>query len=64
MRPLSGLVEFFSALRYRDFRLFWIGLVAQVTGQQMTIVTLGWLAFHLTGSPLALGQRIPNIYRN
>ena len=55
MRPLSGLAEFFSALRFRDFRLFWIGLVAQVTGQQMTIVTLGWLAFHLTGSPLALG---------
>ncbi len=55
MRPASGLAEFFSALRYRDFRLFWIGLVAQVTGQQMAIVTLGWLAFHLTGSPLALG---------
>ena len=55
MRPPAGLAEFFSALRFRDFRLFWIGLVAQVTGQQMTIVTLGWLAFHLTGSPLALG---------
>lgn len=29
--------------------------MAQVTGQQITFVTLGWLAFHLTGSPLALG---------
>ena len=55
MRPASGLVEFFAALRYRDFRFFWIGLVAQVTGQQMTIVTLGWLSYDLTQSPLALG---------
>ena len=55
MRLFGGLVEFFAALRYRDFRLFWLGLVAQITGQQMTIVTLGWLAFDLTQSPLALG---------
>ena len=54
-RFLLGWLEFFTALRYSDFRLFWIGLMGQVTGQQMTIVTLGWLAFHLTGSPLALG---------
>ena len=55
MRLFGGFVEFFAALRYRDFRLFWIGLVAQVTGQQMTIVTLGWLAYDLTQSALALG---------
>ena len=55
MRLFGGIVEFFAALRYPDFRLFWIGLVAQVTGQQMTIVTLGWLAYDLTQSPLALG---------
>lgn len=55
MRPFGGIVEFFAALRYRDFRIFWLGLVAQVTGQQMTMVTLGWLAFDLTQSPLALG---------
>ena len=55
MRLFGGLAEFFAALRYRDFRLFWIGLVAQVTGQQMTIVTLGWLAYDLTQSALALG---------
>ena len=55
MRFFGGIAEFFTALRYRDFRLFWIGLVAQVTGQQMTIVTLGWLAYDLTESPLALG---------
>ncbi|MEE8518199.1 MAG: MFS transporter, partial [Dehalococcoidia bacterium] len=42
-------------LQYREFRLYWIGLVSQVTGQQMMMVTMGWLAFDLTGSPLTLG---------
>ena len=51
----AGWFAVFSTLRYRDFRLFWIGLVSQVTGQQMMMVTMGWLAFDLTGSPLALG---------
>ena len=55
LRFLGGWKGTFAALRYRDFRLFWTGLVAQVTGQQITIVTLGWLAFDLTGSPLTLG---------
>ncbi len=36
-------------------RLFWSGLLAQVAGQQMMTVTIGWLAFELTESPLALG---------
>ena len=54
-RFLTGWLDFFSALVHRDFRLFWVGLMAQVTGQQMTIVTLGWLAYYLTESPLALG---------
>ncbi len=51
----AGWRETFGALRYREFRLFWIGLVGQVTGQQITIVTLGWLAYDLTKAPLALG---------
>ncbi len=54
-RIFLGWRDTFAALRYRDFRLFWAGLMAQITGQQITIVTLGWLAFDLTGSPLTLG---------
>ena len=50
------LLRIFSALRYRDFRLFWTGLVGQITGMQMTIVTMGWLTFDITGSPFALGM--------
>lgn len=61
--------QLFATLRYRNFRLYWMGLVAQVTGQQMTMVTLGWLAYDLTGSPLALGyvnlaQAVPQIVLN
>ena len=45
----------FSVLRCRDFRLFWSGLLVQVSGQMMMRFTIGWLAFDLTGSPLYLG---------
>src|SRR5688500_13590284 len=44
-----------NALRVRDFRLYWIGLVSQVVGQHMFAFTLGWLAFEITGSQAQLG---------
>src|SRR5438128_12294752 len=43
------------ALKVRDFRLYWLALVAQVVGQQMFAFTLGWLAFEITGSQAQLG---------
>ena len=43
------------ALRVRDFRLYWLALVAQVVGQHMFAFTLGWLAFEITGSQAQLG---------
>lgn len=42
------------ALKVRDFRLYWSGLVAQVAGQHMYQFTLGWLAFEITGSQAQL----------
>jgi MFS family permease len=39
-----------SALKVRNFRLFWTGLINQVLGQHMYQFSLGWLAFDLTGS--------------
>lgn len=42
------------ALRVRDFRLYWLGLVAQVGGHQMFQFSLGWLAFEITGSQAQL----------
>ena len=43
------------ALTVRDFRLYWLALVAQVVSQQMFAFTLGWLAFEITGSQAQLG---------
>jgi len=43
------------ALTVRDFRLYWLALVAQVCGQQMFAFTLGWLTFEITGSQAQLG---------
>jgi hypothetical protein len=39
-----------NALKVRNFRLFWLGLISQVLGQHMYQFTLGWLAFEITGS--------------
>ena len=66
---IGRLLEVFSPLRYRNMRLFWSGLFAQVAGQQMMVVTIGWLVFELTGSPLTLGiinllQAAPRIILN
>ncbi|MPZ46847.1 MAG: MFS transporter [Betaproteobacteria bacterium] len=43
------------ALTVRDFRFYWLALVAQVISQQMFAFTLGWLAFEITGSQAQLG---------
>jgi len=53
-RGIRRWFSLFGALRFREFRLFWIGLSAQIIGQQMFQFTVGWLAFELTGSPAAL----------
>ena len=44
-----------SVLQYKGFRLFWSGLMLQIAGHTMMQVTVGWLAFNLTGSALDLG---------
>ena len=45
----------FVALRYRDFRLLWLGQIVSQAGTQMTIVAVSWQLYELTGSELALG---------
>ena len=49
-RPTS-----FSSLRYRDFRLLWMGQVVSVTGSQMQLAAINWHIYLLTHSALALG---------
>jgi MFS family permease len=44
-----------SALRHRNYRLYWFGQLFSVLGQNMEHVAQSWLVFQLTNSPLALG---------
>jgi MFS family permease len=55
-----------SALRYRNYRLYWFGQLFSVLAQNMENVAQSWLVLELTSSPLALGltglaQAIPTI---
>ena len=47
--PLRDRVHLPSALKYPDFRNYWLGLLAGVSGYQMLVLfSLGWLIFDLT----------------
>ena len=45
----------FAALRYRDFRLLWLGQIVSVTGSQMQFVAVNWHVYLITKSAFALG---------
>ncbi|MGW8272015.1 MAG: MFS transporter, partial [Thermodesulfovibrionales bacterium] len=45
----------FSALRVRDFRLFWLTQIVSLSGTWMQQVAIGWLVYSLTSSPFTLG---------
>jgi MFS family permease len=47
--------ESFSALGFRDFRLFWFGQVISFSGTWMQATAQGWLVYSLTKSPYYLG---------
>ena len=47
--------ETFSALRHRNFKLFFIGQLFSLVGTWMQQVALGWLVYRLTHSALMLG---------
>jgi hypothetical protein len=49
------VIAHFSALRHRDFRLWWSGYVISVAGYQMLWVVEGWLIYELAGSKLLFG---------
>jgi MFS family permease len=55
-RWVSGF-KTFRALRYRDFRLLWVGLIASAVGTWMQIVAQSLLILKIThGSAFALGS--------
>src|ERR1041384_4568020 len=45
----------FAALRFRDFRLFWIGLFISNVGTWMQMTAISWMLYDITHSPLQLG---------
>ena len=57
-RSLSGsqrIVQSLSALKHRNYRLYWFGQLASVLAQNMEAVAQSWLVLELTNSPLMLG---------
>src|SRR5215471_5877109 len=55
---LGGLIwrQTFSALRHRNFRLFFAGQLISLIGTWMQNTAQGWLVYQLTGSKLLLGE--------
>ena len=45
----------FSALRHRNFRLFWLGQLVSLSGSWLQVAAMQWLIYRLTGSAFALG---------
>jgi sugar phosphate permease len=54
-RPSRWKIPGATALRFRDFRLYWFGYVTEVSGQQMLWLAQGWLIYELSGSAVLLG---------
>jgi MFS family permease len=57
-RVATGGISFrktFSALKHRNFRLFFSGQLISFTGTWMTTTAQGWLVYQLTGSKALLG---------
>lgn len=56
----------FSALRHRNYRLYWLGMLVAIIGLQVQMVAQSWLVYQLTDSPALLGmvgltQAIPTL---
>jgi MFS family permease len=49
------LLQALSALRHRNYRLYWCGQLSSVLAQNMEGVAQSWLVLELTNSPLLLG---------
>ncbi|HYI66300.1 MAG TPA: MFS transporter [Candidatus Limnocylindrales bacterium] len=45
----------FSAMRHRNYRIYWFGQIGSLVGAWMQSVALPWLVLDLGGSPLQLG---------
>jgi MFS family permease len=53
--PRGGIGRGFSAMRHRNYRLYWFGQIGSLVGAWMQSVAQPWLVLELGGSPLQLG---------
>src|SRR4051794_702244 len=51
----AGWRRMFSAFRYRNYRLFFLGQLVSLVGTWMNNTAEGWLVYQLTGSKALLG---------
>ena len=51
----TGLRFLLRTLRYRNYRLFFIGQGISTIGTWMQRIALGWLVYRITGSKVLLG---------
>jgi hypothetical protein len=52
---VGSVTERLSPLKYRNFRLFFVGQLVSLTGSWMQNTAQGWLVYQLTGSKVLLG---------
>jgi MFS family permease len=52
---LRGRGRTFDALRIRNYRWFWLGVLSSFFGMIMSMLAQSWLTYELTHSPLKLG---------
>ncbi len=55
MNYSSGFRHTFRALQSRNYRLFFTGQTVSLIGTWMQRITIGWLVYRLTNSPMLLG---------
>ena len=49
------MYSIFRALRYRNFRIFFVGQGVSLIGTWMEVIAMSWLVYRLTNSPFLLG---------
>ena len=54
-QPARSLANIFRALRYRNYRLFFIGQNISLIGTWMQNIAVGWLVYRMTDSAAMLG---------
>ena len=51
----NGRLSTFNSLAIPNFRVLWLGMLFSMAAMQMNIISRSWLAYHISGSGLALG---------